>query len=498
MKFPLESQQTTLLGGTILAAVNSVRGTCKATFGSALWPSIEEWAKLNDTLSGALLKPPPPAAACHPDQPSFNSTACAIIQAGWTTWDFHVENPLSSALNNWNNDSCLPMPNAPCSSEGYPVYVVNATTVKQVTAAVNFARDNNIRLNVKGSSHDFLGRSVAPNSLSIWTHHMKGIRVHDSFRSQGPLCFEDYAGSAITIRAGVTHGEAFAEANKHNLMIHVAGAPTVGFGGYITGGGHSVLSLKYGLAADAVLQLTIVTPDGKLRMVNECSEPDLFWALRGGGGATFGVIVDFTFQAFLSEPASKHTLILAPTTNDTSPLLDTLTYAAALLPKIADNGVMAYSVSLPASETLPEIFGAIFVGVNLSSSRVGELVAPIEQYAQTTYPTELFVQQNISNYNSVYEFWVDTPDTTTPVGIDLAIGSRLLDAKALQRPSFRTLFAISVANLHLVSGPGVHARSTSFNAVSPAWRTAYVHSSELPSWPCSLDVSAKYATQRLV
>jgi hypothetical protein len=480
MRFNLDSQQAVLVGGTLLATANSAQGTCKAALGSAFWPSIEAWAKLNDTVSGALLKPPPPAAACHPDQPSYNTATCAVIQAEWTTWDFHIESPVSSAMNNWNNDTCLPLPNAPCSGEGYPVYVVNATSAEHVIAAVHFARENNIRLNVKGSSHDFLGRSVAPNSLSIWTHHMKGIDVHDLFRSQGPVSFTDYAGPAITVRAGVTHGEAFAEANKHNLMIHVAGAPTVGFGGYITGGGHSVLSSKYGLAADAVLQITIVTPDGKLRIVNECSEPDLFWAIRGGGGATFGVIIDITFIAFPSETASTLTMAFAPLTNNTSPLSDTLTYAAGLLPEIADNGVMAYSFALPASETLPEIRGAIFVGVNLSSDRVVELVEPIEQYAKTNYPTEIFVQQNISCYNSVYEFWVNTPDTTTPVGIDLAIGSRLLDAKALRSPSFTELYATSAANLYLVSGPGVHARSTSFNAVSPAWRTAYVHSSKLP------------------
>jgi hypothetical protein len=489
MRCKLEPQQAVLLGGTVLAATNGVRSTCKAAVGSAFWPSVEAWARLNDTLSGVLLKPPPPAAACHPYQTSYDSANCAIIQADWTTWDFHVENPVSSTMNNWNNDTCLPIPEAPCSGEGYPVYVVNATTVEHVATAINFARENKVRLNVKGSSHDFLGRSVAPNSLSIWTHHMKGIEVHGSFKSKGPLCSAEHAGPAITVRAGVTHGEAFAEADKHDLMIHVAGFPTVGFGGYITGGGHSVLSSKYGLAADAALQMTIVTPDGKLRIVNECSEPDLFWAVRGGGGATFGVIVDFTFKAFLSEPASTRTVAFAPTTNDTLPLLDTFAHAAQLLPEIADNGVMAYSFSIPASETLPVILGAIFVGVNLSSDRVGELVEPIVQYAKTTYPTELFVQENITEYDSVYDFWTNTPDTTTPVGVDLAIGSRLLDAKALKSPQFKALFASTSANIFLVSGPGVHARSPDFNAVSPAWRTAYVHSSKSSSWQCWFDHS---------
>lgn len=100
---------------------------CKAVPGTSSWPSLESWAKLNASLHGRLVKPSPPGAVCHPSQPTFDRLACPAVQAGWLTTYFHAEDPVSSMENNWNNDTCLPVPTDPCSGEGYPVYVVNAT-----------------------------------------------------------------------------------------------------------------------------------------------------------------------------------------------------------------------------------------------------------------------------------------------------------------------------------------------------------------------------------
>jgi hypothetical protein len=121
---------------------------------------------------------------------------------------------------------------------------------------VNFARENNIRLIVKGTGHDFRGRSVAPNALSIWVRHLKGLKVHRSFTPQR-WCKRKLLGPAMTIAAGEDHGSAFAEANRYKYMLNVGSGPTVGSGGYATGGGHSLISFQYGLAAGLTLYLTI-------------------------------------------------------------------------------------------------------------------------------------------------------------------------------------------------------------------------------------------------
>jgi hypothetical protein len=142
---------------SLTAAWNS-HPNCKATPGSSSWPSEFEWSRLNHSISGRLLKPSPPGAVCHPDQPTFNPAACPAVAAGWLTTEWHSDNPVSVSENNWVNDTCLPVPTDPCSGEGYPIYVVNATCADHVKKGVDFARRNNVRLIVKGTGHDYLGR----------------------------------------------------------------------------------------------------------------------------------------------------------------------------------------------------------------------------------------------------------------------------------------------------------------------------------------------------
>jgi hypothetical protein len=139
----------------VIAPVNPF---CKSSPGSPDWPSPSEWQALNASLSGRLLQPSPPGAVCHPGQPTYDSAICPYVQQQWSNSSFQVDNPIGTILNNWNNDSCLPYPQHPCSGEGYPIYVVNATTAEHVKLGVDFAREHNIRLIVKGSGHDFLGR----------------------------------------------------------------------------------------------------------------------------------------------------------------------------------------------------------------------------------------------------------------------------------------------------------------------------------------------------
>jgi hypothetical protein len=131
--------------------------TCKVFPGTLDWPPLSDWASLNNTLGGVLLKPDPPAAPCHTEHTAYNPEKCEEVRLHWNSSQWHSDNPVSSLFQNWNGYSCLPN-SSTCSSEGYPVYVVNATTSEHVRIAVNFARERNIRLNIKSSGHDFLGK----------------------------------------------------------------------------------------------------------------------------------------------------------------------------------------------------------------------------------------------------------------------------------------------------------------------------------------------------
>jgi hypothetical protein len=123
---------------------------CKAFPGTAEWPADEEWNKLNASLSGALLKPAPAAAVCYPG-PLQNLDQCKFLLRNATQTRFYINDPLfvGSAWAQGNTCDATLTPTTNCTQGGFSTYVVNATTVKQIQIAVNFARNNNIRLVVK-------------------------------------------------------------------------------------------------------------------------------------------------------------------------------------------------------------------------------------------------------------------------------------------------------------------------------------------------------------
>jgi hypothetical protein len=154
----LQTLRSLLIVGLLLKVASLADSHCKSFPGSPSWPSLAEWEKLNKSLSYQLLKPLPPAAPCHANEPNYNNLSCAYIKTQWDHGAFHADDPVSTHSNNFNNDSCLPDPMAPCSGEGYPIFVINATNTKHVKTGVDFARKHNIRLVIKGTGHDYLGR----------------------------------------------------------------------------------------------------------------------------------------------------------------------------------------------------------------------------------------------------------------------------------------------------------------------------------------------------
>jgi hypothetical protein len=157
MAFLLRCVATILILSLNVANAVPTERVCKALPDTQHWPSQSDWESLNTTLGGVLLKPNPPAAPCHTTHPAYNLELCNEVRLRWNSSQWHSDNPVSSLFQNWNGYSCLPNSET-CSSEGYPVYVVNATTSEHVRAAVNFARERNVRVNIKSSGHDFLGK----------------------------------------------------------------------------------------------------------------------------------------------------------------------------------------------------------------------------------------------------------------------------------------------------------------------------------------------------
>ena len=171
-------------------------------------------------------------------------------------------------------------------------YVVKAETPSDIAAAVRFAGSHGLRLVIKGRGHSYLGGSTAPDSLLVWTRAMDGVTVHEAFTPSGSTaapvpavsvgagCMWLHAYQAVTVGAG--------------RYVQGGGCTTVGVAGLIQGGGFGSFSKAYGLAAGSLLEAQVVTADGRIRVVNPYQEPELFWALKGGGGGSFGVVTRLT------------------------------------------------------------------------------------------------------------------------------------------------------------------------------------------------------------
>lgn len=172
---------------------------------------------------------------------------------------------------------------------------VAAESSTDVTAAIGFSKANRIPLIVKGGGHSYFGNSNRADSLLLWTRRLRTIELHDSFRPQGAP--EETAIPAVSVGAGTLWGEVYRTvARDHGRYVQGGGCMTVGTAGFVQGGGFGSFSKQFGTGAANLIEAEVVTADGAARIVNAWQEPELFFALRGGGGGTFGVVTRMTLR----------------------------------------------------------------------------------------------------------------------------------------------------------------------------------------------------------
>jgi FAD/FMN-containing dehydrogenase len=164
----------------------------------------------------------------------------------------------------------------------HPALFVQPTGAADVQLAVDFARDNSLLLAVKCGGHSASGTSSCDKGLQVDLSRLRHARV-------------DRTAKTARIAGGSLLGELDHEAMSHGLVTTAGSVSHTGVGGLTLGGGFGRLGRRFGLSIDNVLEMDVVTPDGKLRRVGPQNDPDLYWALRGGGG-NFGVVTSFLFQ----------------------------------------------------------------------------------------------------------------------------------------------------------------------------------------------------------
>jgi FAD/FMN-containing dehydrogenase len=163
-----------------------------------------------------------------------------------------------------------------------PALIARCQNAADIADAIRFARANGLGVSVRGGGHNVAGRAVADDALMIDLSPMKGIRV-------------DPAARTARAQGGVNWRELNRETAAHGLAVTGGAISTTGIAGLTLGGGLGWLMAKHGLAADNLLGVELVTADGAIVDVSADSDPDLFWALRGGGG-NFGVAASFEYR----------------------------------------------------------------------------------------------------------------------------------------------------------------------------------------------------------
>lgn len=164
----------------------------------------------------------------------------------------------------------------------HPALIVRCVDVSDVISAVQFARSHDLTVAVRGGGHDVSGHGTCDDGLMIDLSPMKGMRV-------------DAAKRMARAEVGLTSGEFLRATQPFGLALPTGVFSTVGLAGLTLGGGIGWLSSRYGLTIDNLLAVELVKADGTLLTASATEHPDLFWAVRGGGG-NFGVVTAFTFQ----------------------------------------------------------------------------------------------------------------------------------------------------------------------------------------------------------
>jgi FAD/FMN-containing dehydrogenase len=234
------------------------------------WPTAADWAKLGEAVGGRLAPVTMPDLSGPDARKLLANPFYLADQPGLTE--------SSGWLDAWRSS-----PSA---------YALAAENAADVVAAVRFASTRNLRLVIKGRGHSFFGASNAPDSLLLWTRRMDDVTVHDAFTPAGSNAAPV---PAVSCGAGAMWLHAYqAVSVGAGRYVQGGGCTTVGVAGLVQGGGFGSFSKGFGSAAASLLEAEIVTADGKVRVVNQTREPDLFWALKGGGGGTFGVVTRLT------------------------------------------------------------------------------------------------------------------------------------------------------------------------------------------------------------
>ena len=237
--------------------------------------------------------------------------------------------------------------------QGRPAAVVGCAGTADVAEAVNFARDRGLPVAVRGGGHSIAGLSTVDDGMLIDLGEMNGVQVDAERR-------------LVHVQGGAVLGDVDRETQVFGLVAPSGVVSDTGVAGLTLGGGYGWLRRKYGLACDGLIEAQVVCADGRVRTASADSNPDLFWAIRGGGG-NFGIVTSFTFRLQELGPEVAFAAVMYPIEEVADVLRRWRDYVEQAPNEVTS---VCVTVTFPANPEMPEavhdrpvaIVGGVYAG----------------------------------------------------------------------------------------------------------------------------------------
>jgi FAD/FMN-containing dehydrogenase len=452
----------------------------------ACWPTPAEWAALNASTGGALVAVAPPLAPCFPFAGAApDAAACDAALANYSNSYWRAAQPGAMQSPNREQDDatgddCFDAAR-PCALGLIPPFAVRAAGAADVAAALAFAAAHALRVVVKATGHEYQGRSTAANALLIWVHGLRGV----AFDAALALC-GGAPEPAMSAAPGDSWGDVYAAADAAGVTVVGGSEISVSAaGGYTLGGGHSWTGPAYGMAVDNLLRARVVLANGTTVVASRCENADLFWALRGGGGGSFGVLTEATYRAH-PVPAggvAGATIVLA-----------TLRGAASLA--ILFDGWMAHAPALSSPAATGVVAGGYFIvngpagsftillAFNGTVDQANAALAPLAAWAATVAADVKIASATVAPFASMHAWHTSFDPRSEATGSVSCLASRLIPRAIMADDAARAAMAYNMTEIAMtgvgitglfVTGGAVAGGDAAATSLTPAWRAAGFH-----------------------
>ncbi|CAA9964908.1 FAD binding domain containing protein [Pyrenophora teres f. maculata] len=476
--FEFENASNSTLSERARRARRALR--CKTMPGDGLYPSNAAWDAFDALLGGALQKVIPIGSSCYKNSvySNYDAAKCADLVKNFDAEEIYY-NDNGALMNPLYYGMTCPIPssgdfaNGTCTQGGYSDYAVKVTNVAQIQLAVNLARNLNLRLVVRNTGHDYNGRSVGKGALSIWTHGLKDIRYFENYESFA------YKGPVFKLGAGVQGFELYQAADKYGVSAIAGICPTVGVtGGYSAGGGHSPLMQLFGVGSDQIVALEVVLANGRFVTVTPKVNGDLYWAMLGGGGGTFGVVTSAVVKVHRKVPVTTSAwTVMTSETVTAEKFWEAFRFFYDNIPMY--NKAKTYSY-FSLMKLAPGTYMWSMAPFFATDKSVEEYEALIKPFYDKCVSLGIELNANTSHYDSFYPAYQATFGTLNYYvgGAGAIPANRLVTSDNWETPDIRdqTFAAVQQAVNNAMMVNMYHQRpadpeDSGINSVNPAFRT---------------------------